>query len=124
MKTIIAGSRTITDYELVARSVASSGFTITEVVSGAQRTYDPVTRKIVGGVDWLGEVWAVKNQKPVRRFPASWRELGKAAGPIRNAEMAEYADALILIHTRGNGSLHMLKVARSIGLKVYEVESP
>jgi hypothetical protein len=47
MKTIIAGSRDITDYNVVKAAVKAAGFTITEVVSGAAR-----------GVDSLGEEYA------------------------------------------------------------------
>lgn len=122
MKTIIAGSRTITDFSLVERATKDCRFPITEVVSGCQKTRDPVTRKIVGGVDWLGERWAYRNKISVKLFPANWSELGKAAGPIRNAEMADYADALILIHTGSKGSANMLELARAMGLKIYEVK--
>lgn len=121
MKTIIAGSRTITDYSLVERAVKESGFEITEVVSGGQKTYDPVTRKPVGGVDFFGEVWAHKHGIPVEQFPAEWDTSGRAAGPIRNAEMASCAEALICIHTGGKGSASMLRVARAMGLQIYEV---
>lgn len=120
MKTIIAGSRDITSYSLVKQAVIDSGFTITEVVSGSQKTRD-AQGKIVGGVDYLGEIWAHNMGIPVKSFPAQWSELGKAAGPVRNAEMAEYAEALICIHTGGNGSASMLRLARARGLKIYEV---
>lgn len=45
MKTIIAGSRWITDAALVYRAIDLSGFDITEVVSGASC-----------GVDTIGEM--------------------------------------------------------------------
>lgn len=85
MKVIIAGSRGITDYAIVERAIRESGFQITEVVSGTAR-----------GVDRLGERWAAEHGIPVAPFPADWK-IGKNAGILRNAQMAEYAEAAIII---------------------------
>ncbi len=82
MKTIIAGSRDITDYKWIERM--SSVFNITEVVSGRCR-----------GVDMLGEEYAKKNNIPIKPFPADWEKYGNRAGFIRNAEMADYGEALL-----------------------------
>lgn len=86
MKVIIAGTRTIDNYKLVVESVQRSGYSITEVVSGCAT-----------GVDRLGERWALANNIPVKEMPANWSNLGKSAGPLRNKQMAEYADAAIII---------------------------
>lgn len=44
----------------------------------------------------------------LKKFPADWDNLGKSAGFIRNVEMAEYADELLLIWDgESNGSKHM-----------------
>ena len=86
MKVVIAGSRSINSYDLVERTIQDSGYEVTEVVSGRAR-----------GVDSLGEHWAERHDIPVKKFPADWDKHGKAAGHIRNAEMAKYADAAILI---------------------------
>lgn len=111
MKVIIAGSRTITDARLVEEAIRLSGFHITEVVSG----------KAPNGVDGLGEAWATRNQIPVAQFPADWDTYGKAAGPIRNAQMAKYADALICVWDGVSpGSNNMIRTARSAGLPVFE----
>jgi hypothetical protein len=77
---IIAGCRDIYDYEAVRRAVENSGFQVTEVVSGCAT-----------GVDTLGERWAEENGVPVKRFPADWNKYGKAAGGMRNGDMAVYA---------------------------------
>ncbi|HWB02748.1 MAG TPA: DUF2493 domain-containing protein [Verrucomicrobiales bacterium] len=86
MKVIIAGPRDFHDYDTVARAVTDSGFEITEVVSGK-----------APGVDTLGERWAAEHGKAVKEFPADWQKYGRAAGPIRNAQMADYADALVAV---------------------------
>jgi hypothetical protein len=114
MKVIIAGSRTITDYALVEQAVAESGFPITEVVSGRAR-----------GVDALGEQWAVRHHVPIRYFPADWAKHDKGAGPIRNQEMAHYADALILVWDgQSRGSAHMKSVAERRGLIIHVKTCP
>jgi len=111
MKVIIAGSRSITSYRLAEEAVAASGFEITEVVSGTAR-----------GVDRLGELWAARHGVPVTRFPADWGAYGKQAGFVRNADMAEYADALVALWDGGSrGTQHMINLARGAGLKVHVV---
>jgi hypothetical protein len=98
LKVIIAGSRTITDYNVVARAVKASEFIIGEVVSGG-----------AGGVDYLGEVYANKKGIPIRKFPAQWQEYGKSAGYRRNVDMAMYSDALIAIWDgESRGTRHMI----------------
>jgi hypothetical protein len=109
LKTIIAGSRTVTDPVIVEDAIRLSGFHVTEVVSGG-----------CDGVDLMGEDWAAANSLHVHRFPADWLTHGKAAGPIRNAAMAGHADALIAVwdgHSRGTRS--MIQEARKRHLKVY-----
>jgi hypothetical protein len=81
MKTIIAGSRGITDYEIIEKAIKESGFDITEVVCGCAR-----------GVDRLGDRWGTFNCVMIKHFPADWDKHGKAAGFIRNSEMRDYAD--------------------------------
>jgi hypothetical protein len=86
MKVIIAGSRNVDDYKLVAETIRRSGYTITEIVSGC-----------AVGVDRLGEQWARANDIPIKEMPANWNMFGKIAGSIRNRDMAIYADAAIII---------------------------
>jgi hypothetical protein len=88
MKLIISGSRGFDDYELLckkAEQVNENVDEITEVVCGGAK-----------GADMLGKKWADENSIPVKLMPANWAKHGKAAGPIRNREMAEYADALLV----------------------------
>lgn len=111
MRTIIAGSRTIDTYTAVALAVHASGWAeeISEVVSGAAR-----------GVDALGERWASEHGVPVKRFPADWGAYKKAAGPMRNEQMAAYADALIAVWDgESRGTEDMIARAEARGLKVY-----
>lgn len=113
MKTIIAGSRTFTDYKLLCDSceviIKSELTRITEVVSGGAR-----------GADRLGERYADERNIPVKVFKAYWDILGKKAGILRNLQMAEYADQLIAFWDgKSKGTKHMIDSARKAGLKVY-----
>lgn len=62
------------------------------------------------GVDRAGEAFAKRYGYHVERFPAFWEVHGKKAGPLRNVQMAEYADELLLIWDGFSiGSGHMKK---------------
>jgi hypothetical protein len=68
-------------------------------------------------------LWARQNDIPVKYFPANWEAYGPKAGPLRNQEMANYADALILIWDgQSPGSRDMLKKAKGKGLQIHIVE--
>jgi hypothetical protein len=113
MKTIIAGSRDILDYGAVVSAINESGYTITEVVSGGAR-----------GVDKMGERWADEHKIPVRQFLPKFEEENlrtRWTAPLaRNVEMAEYAEALVLIWDgKSKGSQHMFKQASAKGLKIH-----
>lgn len=109
MRTIIAGSRTIIDPLEVEKAIKDSGFEITEVICGGAQ-----------GVDSLGAAWANAHAIPCTFFMAQWEAHGKAAGPIRNNEMAESADALLLIYDgKSRGSADMLMKAHAKGLKIH-----
>ena len=107
MRVIIAGSRGISDYQVVKKVIESSGFDITEVVSGACK-----------GVDKLGERWAEENGIEIKRFYADW-SIGKSAGPIRNQLMTQYADALIAVWDGSSrGTKDVIDKAKKEGLEV------
>lgn len=116
MKTIIAGGRDITDYKPVMRAIkkaASVGITVDELVCG-----------MAPGVDMTGYWFAKMARIPIKEFPADWDHFGKAAGPMRNLQMSDYADSLIAVWdgvSRGTG--HMIQVMRAKGkrLTVYDV---
>jgi hypothetical protein len=110
MKTIIAGSRSMRMCDVEsAISACLWAFDITEVVSGCAQ-----------GADRCGERWADVWKIPIKRFPADWKTHGKAAGVIRNRQMAEYADALIAVYDGTSpGTAHMIITAKGLGLQVF-----
>lgn len=117
MRVIIAGTRTITDKDVVfdfIEECRTEEFVISEVVCGR-----------ANGVDALGARWAEYRWKPIAFFPADWERSGKSAGPKRNKQMAEYADALILIWDgKSRGSANMLKEAKKRKLVIRELIVP
>lgn len=105
MKIVIAGSRSIVDYELLKSVIARSNFLITEVVCGGAR-----------GVDSLGAKYASEKGLPCSMFRADWGRFGKAAGMYRNSDMADYADGgLILWDGESRGTLDMIDKLRRLG---------
>lgn len=109
MKTIVAGSRSITDISIVRTAIENCGWSITEIVSGG-----------ANGVDKIGELLAKEKSIPLKIFPADWDLHGKKAGHFRNSQMAYYADALVLVwNGKSRGSADMLHQAKQRGLRVY-----
>lgn len=113
MKTVIAGTRAICDYEVLKQAIAESGFTITRVISGDAR-----------GVDKLGVQWAKENGIPVEKFLPQWYDargnFNRYAGFSRNTDMAKAAEALIAVWDgQSKGTKQMINVANSQGLKVF-----
>ena len=94
----------------MCQAINESGFHITCVISG-----------LANGVDTLALRYAKENKILCDKFPADWKQHGKAAGHIRNDEMASNADALILVWDgKSPGSMNMLKTARKYNLYIYE----
>lgn len=113
MKVIIAGSRALTNERFVYESLHLCPFEdqITEVVSGG-----------ASGVDKFGEYYGEANGFPVTVFRADWATYGKAAGPIRNKQMADYADALIYVRYESTpGTADMIKQMKKLGKLVWGV---
>ena len=114
MKVIIAGPRDFFDAEQLDLAILEAqvkGILITEVVCGKAR-----------GVDTLGEEWAKKHNIPVKYFPADWDGLGKAAGHVRNGQMARYGEALIALaysEFPSPGTTNMIATALAMNLKVH-----
>ena len=73
------------------------------------------------GIDEDARNWAKQRKLPLSVFPADWETHGRSAGPIRNKEMAEYADALIAF-PGGRGTENMRGEARSAGLPILVIE--
>lgn len=104
LKVIIAGSRdwypSLEEIDRAFKDVCwfDTSLDGIEVVSGT-----------ASGADKAGESWARANAVPFKQFPAKWSEFGKAAGIIRNQEMADYADAAVVFWAgQSSGSANMI----------------
>lgn len=110
MRCIIAGSRDFTDYEK-AKGHLDHLFSKRkpyQIVSGGAR-----------GADTLGERYAKERNLSLRVFRAALDLHGKAAGLIRNREMAMNAEALVAFWDGSStGTKHMIETARQMDLKV------
>lgn len=109
MKLIIAGSRTFEfDYDFIHEALYAvnnykSRFRDLEIVSGGAKGIDETAKK-------YAQAW----KKTYKEFPADV--------PIRNKEMAEYADALLLIWDgESRDSASMKNEMMKLGKPVYEV---
>jgi hypothetical protein len=112
MRTIIAGSRKITDFKVLVEAIEAAalfeGIVPTSTLSGG-----------AGGVDRLGERWAAEQGLACRLCPPDWKQ-GPTAGFARNYTMAQGADALIAVWDGSSaGTKHMIQLARKYGLLVY-----
>lgn len=114
MKLIIAGSRDISLTNISLYHFVNHFLDFrnpSEVVSGGAK-----------GVDTYGEEFAHNRGIPIKRFEADWYANGKAAGPIRNKQMAKYADKLLLIWDgQSRGSANMKEEMLKLGKPIYEV---
>ena len=116
-RVIVAGSRDFDDYDLLREKCDALLARKTDkniiIVSGTAR-----------GADQLGERYARERGYQIERYPADWNNDGKAAGPIRNAKMADNADALIAFWDgESRGTQNMIDEATRKGLAVRVVET-
>ncbi|MDV7187727.1 DUF2493 domain-containing protein [Lutibacter sp. TH_r2] len=111
MKLIIAGSRTFTDYNKLKQ--------ICDQFLQNQNNIEIVSGAYYRGADKIGEQYAKERGYELTRFPADWDKFGRAAGPKRNEQMAEYADALIAFWDReSKGTKHMIELAKQKNLRI------
>lgn len=117
-RVIIAGGRYFDDYELLKEKV--DFYLLKKRAEGARIV---IISGTANGADKLGERYASDRNYLVRRFPARWDTYGKSAGPIRNAEMANNADALIAFWDgKSKGTNSMISLAKSKNLQTAVVK--
>lgn len=117
IKVIIAGGRNyqLTETHFKWLDTIHKETPIGEVVSGGAK-----------GADEGGEIWAKRNNIPVNVFHADWNVNGRAAGPIRNEQMAKYcaetsfAANLCILFPGGKGTQNMKQTANFYCIPVKE----
>jgi len=114
MKVLVCGGRDFRDSGLVRRvlDLVHRDGTIGLVIHGD-----------ASGADRLSGGWADLRGVPVEKHPADWRKHGRAAGPIRNAEMLGSRPDLVVAFPGGRGTADMVRRARTAGIDVLEVSS-
>lgn len=115
-RVIIAGSRDFNDYDLLEERCKEvlrlyMAFRNVTIISGHAT-----------GADTLGERFAKEYRLKSLIFPAQWQKHGRAAGPIRNQEMANMADAVIAFWDgKSRGTKNMIDLAEAKGLPTHVI---
>ncbi len=123
VRIIIAGSRKFNDYPRMVKELDNLGIHLINSINPIE-----IVSGHAPGADTLGEKFAKAYDYPLKIFPAEWDKYGKAAGPIRNEQMAKYAaeaDMGILIAFpigESKGTRNMIKLAQQYGLEICVIE--
>lgn len=107
-KVIIAGSRDFDDYQLLKSKVD-------KILSNKRKTHQIIIISgTARGADRLGERYAKESGfEPPIKMPADWDKYGKKAGHIRNQEMLDIADAVIVFWDgKTPGSKNMISITQ------------
>ncbi len=108
---IIAGGRDFNDYPLLERTVDQFLKDVRDEIT--------IFCGKASGADSLGERYALARGYAVQYFPALWKKFGRAAGPVRNQEMVDRADALVAFWDgKSRGTAHIIGAARRQQLAV------
>ena len=111
---VVCGGRNFTDvkrcYDVLDHTI--NGETEIEIVSGHAK-----------GADAFAEAYAKEKGIELTVFPADWARYGRAAGPMRNKEMLDYAqeaNPLVIAFWDGKskGTGHMIGIAQKRGVEV------
>jgi len=106
MRLAIVGCRNFADYDVFVAEVNAYDFS--EIVSGGCH-----------GTDKLAERYAREEGIPIAIFYPDWDRYGLAAGPIRNRQIVEYADAVLAFWDgRSRGTKSSIELARKTGVPV------
>lgn len=110
MKLCVAGGRDhkLSDQELCQLSALFLALKVTEVVHGG-----------AAGVDAEVAEMGERAGLVVTCFEADWAKYGRKAGPLRNAQMAAYADAVVLF-PGGKGTDSMYREAKRAGKEIFD----
>ncbi len=117
-RVIIAGTRDFSDYQLLRDKC--------DVILSSKRQNSNiiVVSGTARGADRLGERYARERGYEIRQFPADWLNDEKKAGPIRNAKMADNADALIAFWDgQSRGTKNMIETAKRKGLVIRTIDT-
>ncbi len=113
IKIVVAGCRDFADYETAKNYI---DFCISEIKDSSEIIFISGGCK---GADMLGERYAKENGYQIERHSAQWEKYGRAAGPMRNKEMAQCCDyAICFWDGKSKGTKSMIEYAKSMGKEV------
>ncbi len=108
---LVTGSRDWTDARIIQQVLVGMG--PSRLVHGAAR-----------GADRLAGEAAVLYGYEVVEYPARWEELGRSAGPMRNQQMLDAEDVVVVVAfhddlANSRGTADMVRRAKAKGIPVY-----
>lgn len=116
-KIIIAGPRDFNNQSFVFSAL---DMVFSRLVKNSKEPIEIVEGSATG-IDSLAKSYAISKNIKYKEFPADWNKHGRAAGPIRNKQMAEYSDILIAFRYVDNpsrGTENMIRQAKENNLKI------
>lgn len=133
MRVLVTGGRDFNDYAAMRAALdnmhAAEGTIaaqpISLIIHGACGcdANEPFSCKLefLRGADALADRWARENGIPVKRMPAEWTRLERAAGPVRNQKMLDEGKPdLVIAFPGGKGTAGMIKLANKAKVPVYD----
>lgn len=126
MRVIVTGGR---DYDPHGQGRSIVGLLLTAIsqikpiktiVHG--RCWNPQNSDSWTGADYWAHLWAQNNDGVEDEpHPADWDKHGRAAGPIRNVEMALLGADLCIVFPGGRGTNHMAERAKGAGIPILDL---
>ena len=116
MKLIVAGSRSVSNYNIFRKYLDDyrKNTTITAIISGG-----------ANGADKFGEIYANDNNISLEIYLADWNKFGKSAGYRRNEIMARKGDLLIVFWDgESRGTYHMINIAKDAKIPITTIKDP
>jgi hypothetical protein len=113
MRVLVCGGRDYSNSCAVCATLdeIDAGSKIKAIITGMAR-----------GADMLAWEWAKDRGVHTDEFAADWARHGRAAGPIRNAEMLrDGMPDLVIAFPGGRGTANMVALARRAGVSVREI---
>jgi hypothetical protein len=117
MRVLVCGGRDYSDVSNVNRwlDAIDKDRRITVVISGVDLTNPK-------GADYLAYLWAKRNRREPKDFPAAWSKLGHAAGPRRNQQMIDNGNPeLVVAFPGGTGTADMIRRALAAQLRIIQI---
>ena len=120
---IICGGRHFKDYNALESLVDS-----VLVEKGLSNNEVEIVSGHCEGADMLGELYAKNHRIICKVFPAEWTKYGRAAGPIRNSHMIEYASesaipiVVAFVSPRTKGTTDTVNKAIKRGFSIFRYD--